>query len=108
MAVLITGRDVTEREQLAAERQQAQRLDSIGTMAGGVAHDFNNILTAILGYAALIEHESEDAATTKGYGVQIRTAAERAADAIRWDGLQRRHDIGADVPGALALAGSGR
>lgn len=49
--------------------------------------------------------------TVVGRGADLdaaRTAAERAADGIHWDGLQRRHDIGADVPGALALAGSGR
>jgi phosphoribosylamine--glycine ligase len=49
--------------------------------------------------------------TVVGRGADLdaaRAAAERAADAIGWDGLQRRHDIGADVPGAFALAGSGR
>jgi phosphoribosylamine--glycine ligase len=49
--------------------------------------------------------------TVVGRGADLsaaRAAAERAADRIHWDGLQRRHDIGADVPGALALAGSGR
>jgi phosphoribosylamine--glycine ligase len=49
--------------------------------------------------------------TVVGRGADLdaaRAAAERAADTIGWDGLQRRHDIGADVPGAFALAGSGR
>jgi phosphoribosylamine--glycine ligase len=49
--------------------------------------------------------------TVVGRGADLsaaRSAAERAADRIHWDGLQRRHDIGADVPAALALAGSGR
>jgi phosphoribosylamine--glycine ligase len=49
--------------------------------------------------------------TVVGRGPELdaaRAAAEHAADAIHWDGLQRRHDIGADVPRAFALAGSGR
>jgi two-component system cell cycle sensor histidine kinase/response regulator CckA len=46
-------RDVTETARLQAQLQQAQRLESIGTLAGGVAHDFNNILMAILGNTTL-------------------------------------------------------
>ncbi len=46
-------RDVTEHRKLEAQLRHAQRMESIGTLAGGVAHDFNNILTGIIGYGSL-------------------------------------------------------
>jgi PAS domain S-box-containing protein len=49
-----TVRDITEKQSLQNQLQQAQRLESIGTLAGGVAHDFNNILTGIQGQASLM------------------------------------------------------
>lgn len=47
------SRDITERKRLEDELTKVQKLDSIGTLAGGIAHDYNNLLTAILGYIGL-------------------------------------------------------
>lgn len=75
--------DVTERRQLETQLGQIHKMAAIGRVAGGVAHDFNNILTAILGFALFIEDEPIEERATRAYAVQIRKAAERAAMLVR-------------------------
>src|SRR5881409_3210966 len=83
VGILGIGRDVTERVQLEQQLRQAQKMEAVGRLAGGVAHDFNNILTAITGYADLL---LEDLGTTdrrRDDIAEIRKAAERAAGLTR-------------------------
>jgi PAS domain S-box-containing protein len=77
------GRDISERKRLEAQLLQAQKMEAIGRLAGGVAHDFNNVLTAILGYAELVLDEL-DAATPLHQEIEaIQNAGKRAAALTR-------------------------
>ncbi len=68
-------------EQLRLERQlgESQKMEAIGKLAGGVAHDFNNMLTAILGYASMIYEDAGPRSPIQQQALQIRKAAESAA-----------------------------
>jgi PAS domain S-box-containing protein len=77
--MLVMLDDVTERKRLEAELQQAQKMEAVGHLAGGVAHDFNNILTAIIGFGTLIEMGLDGDSPHRPYIGEILRAAERAA-----------------------------
>jgi two-component system cell cycle sensor histidine kinase/response regulator CckA len=72
--------DITDSKRLEQELQQAQQLDAIGKLAGGVAHDFNNILTVILGQASLTAMRKDLPPGVSDSVREITIAAQRAAD----------------------------
>ena len=72
-------RDVTERMHLEEQLRNAQQLEAIGRLAGGVAHDFNNILSIIMGHGELLLADADVDERARNGLEQIRRAAERAA-----------------------------
>jgi PAS domain S-box-containing protein len=75
--------DITERRRLAAQLLQSQKLEAIGRLAGGVAHDFNNILGVIIGYGELAQRQLGLEHPVRARVDQMVKAAERAAGLTR-------------------------
>jgi|WetSurMetagenome_2_1015567.scaffolds.fasta_scaffold00054_53 P-type Cu+ transporter len=71
--------DITRRKQLEEQLRQSQKMEGIGQLAGGVAHDFNNILNVIMGYGELLKMENQTDISHDDAATQIIAAAERAA-----------------------------
>ncbi|MDB6037416.1 MAG: sensor protein, partial [Verrucomicrobiales bacterium] len=72
-------RDITERKRMEEQYQNVQKMEAIGRLAGGVANDFNNLLTVIIGYSGLVRSAlGPDNSASKDLE-QISTSAERAA-----------------------------
>lgn len=90
LAILQIATDITklkkmEAKQLEYERriQQAQKMEAIGTLAGGVAHDFNNILFSLMGYAELLKEDLPPDNACQVYIDEILHAAYRSRDLVK-------------------------
>jgi PAS domain S-box-containing protein len=80
---MIIARDVTARRQLASHLAQAERLDSIGKLAGHIAHDFNNLLTAIIGNAEIALRQLEPTDRAAADVAKIMDVSRRASSLTR-------------------------
>jgi PAS domain S-box-containing protein len=75
-------RDMTQRRVLEEQLRQAQKMEAVGRLAGGVAHDFNNVLAAIIGYCDLLRRKFGQRGDPLDEVEQIARAADRARDVV--------------------------
>jgi len=92
------GTDITDRLNLEAQLRHSVKMEAVGQLAAGVAHDFNNILTIIQGHAELLVHTAKLDSKSENSARQIAAAAERATQLInqllmfsRKQVMQQRH-----------------
>jgi signal transduction histidine kinase len=78
--LVLAFRDVSERRTRERELQRAERLESLGTLAAGVAHDFNNMLAIILNSASLAKRSADPDSVTRDLLSDVERAASRASN----------------------------
>ena len=83
MGLIGTVLDLSEIKKLESQLHHSQKMEAIGTLAGGVAHDFNNILTAIIGFASLTRMKMRPEDPNRGAIDQILASSERAGELTR-------------------------
>ena len=81
-SILVINTDVTERKHLESQFLRAQRMESIGTLAGGIAHDLNNVLSPIIMAIDMLHLKATDESSKKWLDV-LRTNADRGASMVR-------------------------
>ncbi len=108
-----TWRDISDRKRLEKQLRHAQKMDAVGKLAGGVAHDFNNQLVPILGYADLLSDALQDDLEMSEWVAEIRRAAGFAAimvDKLLWLGRKDHEapvvlDVDSAVTDLLGILG---
>ena len=78
-AEIVLANDVTDSLKLEEQLRQAQKMEAVGLLAGGVAHDFNNVLTAIIGYGNLLQMKMAPTDPLRSYAESILSSSQRAA-----------------------------
>jgi PAS domain S-box-containing protein len=88
--IVVIGNDITNRKkaekdkaQIEEQYRQSQKMESVGRLAGGVAHDFNNMLGVILGYTEMLQDKLNPDQPAYAYLQEIHKAAKRSADLTR-------------------------
>jgi len=79
-AIVLNARDETEREAIEALLRQAQKMEAVGQLTGGVAHDFNNLLAVIIGNMEMLEEALHGDPANQDYALRALGAAERGAE----------------------------
>jgi PAS domain S-box-containing protein len=81
--IVCNFRDVTERKQIEEHLRRAQKMDALGRLVGSVAHDFNNVLTAVLLYTGLLLTQLTPEGDAHRHADEIRRAAEQGSALVR-------------------------
>lgn len=81
-SILVINTDITEKKRMEGQFLRAQRMESIGTLAGGIAHDLNNVLSPILMAIDMLQLKATDDSSKKWLEV-LRTNAERGGNMVR-------------------------
>jgi PAS domain S-box-containing protein len=98
-------RDITERKRAQAERErleqrlrQAEKMEAVGRLAGGVAHDFNNVLAGVFAYGEMLLEETQEGSPLKRYAQNVLTAASRGRELVEQILAYSRSQRGKRVP----------
>jgi PAS domain S-box-containing protein len=117
-ALVINFRDITERKNAQAEREQleqrlrqAEKMEAVGRLAAGVAHDFNNVLAGVFAYGEMIFEKTPEHSALSRYAKNVLTAATRGRELVEQilaysrsqTGKRARIDVGSVVAEALEL-----
>ncbi len=81
--VMLHAVDATERRRLETQFVQSQKMQAVGQLAGGISHDFNNLLTGIIGFCDLLLQRHQPGEASFGDAMQIKHSANRAAGLTR-------------------------
>jgi len=94
IGVMTSFTDITERRRLQAQVLQAQKMDALGQLAGGITHDFNNLLTAATGYLQLVLRSAPRDPRLQHDLLQVKNALDRGSGLTRQLGLFTRQASG--------------
>jgi two-component system cell cycle sensor histidine kinase/response regulator CckA len=100
--VVLNGRDITETQKLEEQLLQAQKIESIGTLAGGVAHEINNPINGIMNYAELILDRMAKDSPAREYAQEILHETQRIAKIVKNLLTFARHEKQSHSPAQLS------
>jgi signal transduction histidine kinase len=102
LGVVVNSRDITETRKLEEQLIQAQKIESIGTLASGVAHEINNPINGIMNYAQLILDREGEGNLSSEYATEIIHETERIAGIVRNLLTFARHEKQSQSPALLS------